>query len=173
MGLTAANIGCGSVKPESWANFDLQHWDVRQPPKPARHGVFRSAVMNHVLCALDHHELVPALENVRMVLQSGGRLRVMVPDAMEAFYAYMNGDEEWFPQDDRTGDIDAKFCTYVTWFGTHKSIFTRPYLEQILLDAGYVDVQFCRYQQTWGDWPGITELDDRESESIFVEAVAP
>jgi predicted SAM-dependent methyltransferase len=173
VGLTRANVGCGSIRPQKWANIDPHNWDIRMPARAAHCRLYRSAVMNHVLDHLDHHELVPALANVRDILQPGGVLRVMVPDLMEAFYAYQQHQEEWFPQDERTGDLDAKFCTYITWFGTQKSVFTRPYLQRVLEAAGFRDVKACRFQQTWSDDERITELDDRQFESIFMEGVAP
>jgi predicted SAM-dependent methyltransferase len=171
--VTRANIGCGSIRPAGWANFEAEDWDIREPPPHMLDGAFSSAVMNHVLNHLDHHELVPALANVGEILEPGGTLRVMVPDLVEAFYAYQTRDRPWFPQDERIRGIDAAFCTYVTWFGTQKSVFTYGYLTDVLIDAGFRDVQRCRYQQTWSGDPKITELDDRKLESIFVEAVWP
>lgn len=173
MGLTRANVGAGDIKPENWANFDKHNWDIRMEARPAHRLAYRSVVMNHVLCHIDHHELVPSLTNVRGIMQPGGTLRVMVPDLMEAFFQYTDHQESWFPQDERTGDLDAKFCTYITWFGTQKSVFTRPYLQVKLQEAGFVDVQQCRFGQSWSDDEMITDLDDRQFESIFMEGVAP
>lgn len=173
MGLTRANVGAGSIRPENWANFDTESWDIRNRPRSAHQQAYRSVVMNHVLNHLDHHELVPALRNVMEIMLPGATLRVMVPDLMEAVYQYQDRMESWFPQDERTGDVDAKFCTYVTWFGTQKSVFTRPYLQHVMEAAGFLDVQQSRYQHTWSEDPKIWELDDRQQESIFMEGVAP
>lgn len=173
MELTRANIGCGSVKPDGWWNVDTKQWDIRLEPRPAHHDRYESAVMNHVLNHLDHHELPPALSNVGMILLPGGTLRVMVPDFLAAVDAYQQSDERWFPQDERTGKIDAKLCTYITWFGTQKSVFTARYLQALLIQAGYRDVTTCRFKQTCSNDRHITDLDDREHESIFMEAIWP
>ena len=178
-----ANIGCGSIRPEGWSHFDIEgpflhhdaaFWDVRKPLVFWVYDEerFDYAVAHHVLSAPDHHELVPALRNIRAILKPGGTLRVSVPWVIGAFRALEAGDEEWFPQSDSTGRIDAKFCTYVTWFGTHRSVFTEKYLEACLYNAKFVDVKLGDYRWSQAGLEGITDLDSRKGESIFMEATA-
>ena len=57
------------------------------------------------------------------------------------------------------------------WLGYSKLLFTHDFIEEKLLDAGFRRVARCAFQQTQSPWPEIVELDNRENESLFVEAV--
>jgi predicted SAM-dependent methyltransferase len=173
-----ANIGCGSVPVVGWQNFDVEplsriveRWDIRHPLH-SLWGPYDYAVANHVLCALDHHELPVALRNIRLVLREGGVLRVMVPDFESAIHAWNDGRRDWFPQGDQVESIDARFCTYVSWFGTQRSVFTLPYLREVLTAGGFQEHRVAAFKFSTSGFDGITDLDDREGESLFVEAVA-
>ena len=177
-GVKRANIGCGSIRPQGWWNFDIDDsgavffWDVRKPLSGAHFdGFFDYAVSSFSLNELDHHELPVALRNIRQVLKPGGVLRVLVPDALRAFQAFQRIDEEWFPQDERTGGLDAKFCTFITWYGTVKSIFTLDYLTDLLIEADFTTVGRRTYGESWFlPGSGITELDSRPKEALIMEA---
>jgi hypothetical protein len=56
------------------------------------------------------------------------------------------------------------------WYGYSKSTFTKEYIEEALLKAGFRNVQHCSFKETKSAWPEIIELDNRERESLFVEA---
>jgi predicted SAM-dependent methyltransferase len=164
-----ANLGAGSIRPDGWDNYDLGNWDLRQrlPLKE----VYDYAVANHVLSALDHHELPVALRNIRHTLRPGGVLRVMDMDVAAGVEAWQQHNETWFPQDERIVGVDARFCTWATWFGTHKSIFTHEYLETLLDEAGFSYTYITEYKESPTKTDGITDLDDRQVESLFMEAV--
>jgi predicted SAM-dependent methyltransferase len=164
-----ANLGAGSIRPDGWDNYDLGNWDLRQR-SPLKE-VYDYAVANHVLSALDHHELPVALRNIRHTLRPGGVLRVMDINVAEGIEALLRHDHDWFPQDERIDGLGARFCTWVTWFGTHKSIFTHEYLETLLDEAGFTYTYIVEYKESATDLDGITDLDDRQMESLFVEAV--
>lgn len=185
-----ANLGCGSVQPEGWTNLDANvgiegyaetfgFVDVASSSFPAmfEHNEYLRdydyIVTNHMLSDIGHHDLVPALSNIRSMLKPGGVLRILVPDILRAVEALMTEDEDWFPQDERTGGIDAKFCTFVPWFGESKSVFTYGYLLELLRLAGFSDVSLpleCGHTK-FGMTAGITELDDRCREALIVEAL--
>lgn len=188
------NLGCGSVQPAGWDNADAGdhgqrfHWSVRDDPDRCAErfnfgwteasnadwpvGGYDYIVTNHMLSDVGHHDLVGALSNIRSMLKLGGVLRILVPDVAKAFDAWLVGNETWFPQDARTGDIDAKFCTFLTWFGESRSVFTWGYLSSLLTAAGFSDVSIplvCG-ETTFGP-EEITELDDRCTEALIVEAL--
>lgn len=185
------NLGCGVIQPEGWINVDVDtdhfntedenhaYLDVRSTnfSTVARRenwlGNIDYIVANHVLSDIGHHELVLAMANIRALLRTGGVLRILVPDILRAVEALMTEDEDWFPQDERTGGIDAKFCTFVPWFGEAKSVFTYGYLLELLRLAGFSDVSLpCECGETqFGLKPGITDLDDRCREALIVEAL--
>jgi predicted SAM-dependent methyltransferase len=179
------NVGCGSIMPADWVNVDGDTWAnpdatyLGLTEELAGHVIQRNGwlaefdciVANHVICHIDHHELPVALRNIRSMLKPGGVFRVLVPDLFGAYLAWGRGDEDWFPQSDETGDLGAKFCTYLTWFGTVKSVFTYGYLSKMLLDAGFEDVSLAlKCGETKFGEPGITDLDDRCGEALIVEA---
>lgn len=143
------NIGCGSVQPEGWVNADNDiayiTGDKTHTPwyadltthLPWADQTFDLIVADHVLSDLDYHQLPSALLELRRVLKDDGTLRVLVPDIVGAMDAYDRRDSDWFPQDENTVGLGARFCTFVTWFGTVKSVFTPMYLQQLLSDAGF------------------------------------
>lgn len=183
------NLGSGGVIVEGWTNLDLHPTDhpaagfvnVLNSQSVALHFDYDYIVCNHMLSDIGHHDLVPALKNVRSMLKDGGMLRILVPNMEKAWRAWMNGDEAWFPQDERTGDINAKFCTFITWFGDSRSAFVYPYLKSLLLEAGFTFVSpplECGRTmlhpvdgQLRPVYSGITDLDDRCAEALIVEAV--
>jgi hypothetical protein len=57
--------------------------------------------------------------------------------------------------------------------GRSRTLFTLDFAEELLVDAGFVDVTRCRSGETASRFPEIVELDGRERESIFVEATRP
>jgi hypothetical protein len=44
-------------------------------------------------------------------------------------------------------------------------------MEEQLYKAGFTRVDRCGYKETHSPYPGIVELDNREEESLFVEAI--
>jgi predicted SAM-dependent methyltransferase len=129
-------------------------------------------VANHLLSQLDHHDVKKALVNIRDVIKTGGVLRIIDVDVMQGVHAYMAGYEGWFPQDERTGGIDAKFATWCTWYGTRKSVFTPKYMGELIVEAGFRGWAIVSMAATHFGDEEITDLDDRWDESLFIEAVA-
>jgi hypothetical protein len=59
------------------------------------------------------------------------------------------------------------------WFGYSVSMFTSEFAHELLERAGFEQIRDCRFGETNSEDPGITELDNREPETLFVEAVKP
>lgn len=184
-----ANYGCGSVQPAGWDHIDrhdhgqrfvlmdgsqVMVWDRRTDDHYDLDG-YDCIVLNHVLSDIDHHHLVGFLMDIHSILKHGGVVRILVPNVAAAFRAWERGQGDWFPQDERTGDINAKFCTFVTWFGESKSVFTYDYLASLIEQAGFENWSaplICGVTRFDPDRRlGITELDDRCTEALIVEAV--
>jgi predicted SAM-dependent methyltransferase len=172
------NVGCGSIQPDGWVNLDIadhgQRWvaDMRDR-LPWDDDTFDYAVANHSLSDLDHHELKPALKELRRVLTPGGVLRILVPDLIAAFAAYRRADFDWFPLGDDLPSIDERLCCFVGWFGTAKSQWTFSYACTLLHGAGFGAItQAGPHEATWLSPEGseIATLDDREIQALIVEA---
>lgn len=186
------NLGCGSIQPEGWINVDRdtdhfngewgtdQYLDVTNTELAEaitkRYGWtdLDYIVCNHMLSDIGHHDLVPALKNIRSMLREGGVLRILVPDIEKAYEAHQRRDEAWFPQDEQTPGVDAKFCTFWTWYGDSKSVFTSEYLRFLLHRAGFSAVAsglHCGYTSyQFPQFEGITDLDDRCTQALIMEA---
>jgi len=128
-------------------------------------------VSHHSAQQSDHHQLVPVFRELRRVLRPQGVLRISVPDAVGAFRAWEVGDDEWFPLGDDISETDARFCCFLTWFGTAKSVFTARYLTDLLFAAGFSEVSdLAGKGLTICDDRSILDLDARYEESLWMEA---
>jgi predicted SAM-dependent methyltransferase len=171
------NLGCGNVIFDGWENADInaEPWhdglgegstvvfpmDIMHFPGLMFLGAYEYIFCNHMLSCFSHHELPAVLTNIRHMLQSGGKVHILVPNAARAFHAWVEDDGSWFPQGDDMPDIDDRLCTFLPWFGESKSIFTLPYLLNMGLRAGFREVR----EVEWGSDPH----DDRKGECLVVE----
>lgn len=191
------NLGCGLVTPDDWINVDgsvySQHdgitgpyyphkpapatpstlvflHDLRESFAPENADFYDYAVCHHVLDMLTDTAVVTVLANVLAVLKPDGVLRVSTPDIVAGFRAWECGDRAWFPT--RHASVDERFCTWLTWHGTRRSLWTFGRWSRGLYQAGFRDVRKCEFGLTklCAD-VGICELDSRPSESLFLEAI--
>jgi SAM-dependent methyltransferase len=172
------NWGCGSWTEPGWINADIKDepgvdisCDILDG-LPLDSNDLDYAVSIHSLPEIPYPDLVPALEELRRVLKPGGVLRLSLPDMEKAIAAYQRNDRDYFliPDEDVTS-IGGKMIVQLTWYGYSRSLFTFDYIEELLYKAGFTSVTRCAYQQTNNRYPEIVELDNREQESLFVEAV--
>jgi len=170
MNRTKVNFGCGPIQPYGWVNVDhdpqyssflsLDFFSDEQVDFMACH---------HVLSQTGHHELPALLKEMRRVMKFGGCIRISVPDILAGYTAFVESNHGWFPNKDNH-DLDGSFCTWLTWYGEQKSVFTYQYLRKLLLNAGFRHVERCEFKR--GSFEMVfNELDTREYESIFVEAI--
>ncbi len=85
--------------------------------------------------------------------------------------AYERGDRDYFlVPDEDVKSLGAKLIVQLIWYGYSRTLFTAEFIEEMLYKAGFARVDHCEYQRTQSQFPEITELDNREKESLFVEA---
>lgn len=172
------NWGCGSWTPEGWINSDIKEGPGIDlvcsilEGLPLASDSLDYAVSIHALPEMTYPTLVPVLRELRRVLKPGGVLRLALPDLDKGIVAYQRGDRDYFliPDEDAKS-IGAKFITQMLWYGYSKLLFTPGFIEEMLVKAGFASVAHCAFKQTASAWPEIVDLDNRESESLFVEAV--
>lgn len=177
------NFGCGLDQPQGWLNTDKD--DVGQPAhavidilSPQFDKVFPVntydvIVANHVFHMFSWDELNEhVLPKLHDRLKPGGVLRIIDFDPMIAFdnFKNQNADKLIIP-DEVEKDLDGKFCKYLTWYSTRKSICTDTYMETLLLRYGFHDAEIVKYKKTTLGPKESTELDTRPEESWFVEAI--
>lgn len=174
------NWGSGGNVRDGWINADRTGGpnvdlvgDIREG-LPIESATIDYAVSVHALQELGYSELGPALEELRRVLRPGGTLRLVLPDLDAAIRAYLEHDEEHFLVDrDKIRSQGGRFISHILWHGHSRTLFTFDSIEELLIDAGFVDVTACRYGETSTRFAEIVELDNREPDSLYVEGRKP
>jgi SAM-dependent methyltransferase len=176
--ITRLNWGCGPTPPGGWINAD-----ILQAPKITLSGDIRTglalpdasvdyAVSIHALQDLPYLDIVPALRELRRVLKPGGVLRLGLPDLERAIEAWLRRDPAYFYiPDDEARTLDGKLIVQAIWYGSTRTPLTWDFLHELATKAGFEQITRCKFRHTESPWPEIVELDNRERESFFVEAV--
>jgi len=170
--------GCGGSARPGWINSDIKAGpgidisaDISEG-LPLKDESLDYAVSIHALQEIPLERLVPVLCELRRVLAEGGVLRLVLPDLIKGIRAYERGDRDYFlVPDEDAKSLGAKLVVQLIWYGYSRVLFTAEFIEELLLKAGFSQVVHCEYKQTQCPFPEITTLDNRERESLFVEAV--
>jgi hypothetical protein len=86
--------------------------------------------------------------------------------------AYRQDDSAFFQiSDDEMASIGGKLVVQLVWYGYSRTLFVCDFVEELLRKAGFAQVHHVRYRETRSSHPDIVTLDNREQESLFVEAV--
>jgi predicted SAM-dependent methyltransferase len=172
------HFGCGPVRPRGWTNCDRLPGDGVALACDLRDGIpvpdewFDYAVGIHVVQDVPYADVPRVLGELRRVLKRGGTLRLAVPDLDRAIDAYRRNDHAYFyVPDEHARSIGAKLVTQIVWYGSVRTPCTFDFLAEKLEDTGFRAVARCAYRETRSGDPAIAELDNRERESLFVEAM--
>jgi SAM-dependent methyltransferase len=176
-GVRRLNWGCGTEPEPGWLNSDVKEGAGIDLTADIRDGLplddesIDYAVSIHALPELAYPDVEPALRELRRVLKSGGVLRLSLPDLERAMRAYLDGDAGYFVvPDDDVRSLGGKLVVQLTWYGYSRSMYTFDFAEELLYRAGFQRVRRCSFRETAGPYPEIVELDNRERESLFLEA---
>src|SRR3954462_11257925 len=171
------NWGCGGHKLPGWINSDQKDGggidlscDIAKG-LPLETGSIDYAVSIHALPEVHYDAIVPGLRELRRVIKPGGILRLCPPDLIKGIRAYERGDRDYFliPDEDAKS-LGAKLITQLIWYGYSRTLFTSEFIEEMLLKSGFARVEHCAFGRTSGPHPEIVNLDNREPESLYVEA---
>jgi SAM-dependent methyltransferase len=172
------NWGCGRNGEPGWINADRAsrsgvdiRCDIRDGlPLPSEGIDYICSV--HALQEIALPDLVPVLQELRRVLKTGGVLRLCLPDVEKGIDAYLRRERAFFGVPDEDAEsLGGKFITQLIWYGHTRTPFTYDFIEELLLKAGFRHVVRCGFRATESQYSGIVELDNRQQESLFVEAV--
>jgi predicted SAM-dependent methyltransferase len=172
------NWGCGRRGMPGWINADRRtdgELDIRcdiRDGLPLDADSIEYIVSVHALQEIPYPDLVDVLKELRRVLRAGGVLRLCLPDMTKGIDAYLRKDRIFFAiPDEHARSLGGKLITQLMWYGHTRTPFTHDFIEELLLKAEFRRVDACSFRTTQSPYPGIVELDNREGESLFVEAV--
>jgi len=171
------NWGCGAHPAPGWLNSDRRDEPGIDISVDIRDGLplpdesFDYIVSIHALPEIAYPDLVPVLTELRRVLKTGGTLRLALPDIDRGINAYLRGDLGYFLiPDEHSRSAGGKLITQLLWYGYNVSLFSADFVEELLGNAGFRSIEHCKYRETASGHAGIVELDNRERESLFIEA---
>jgi SAM-dependent methyltransferase len=172
------NWGCGPTPAAGWINADLLCAPGIELSGDIRNGLalpdasIDYAVSIHALQDLPYPDIVPALRELRRVLKPDGVLRVAVPDLERSIQAWCRGDAAYFYIPDADArSVGSKLIVQAIWYGSTRTPFTWDFLDEVADASGFRRFTRCKFHQTESRWPAIVELDNRERESLFAEAM--
>jgi predicted SAM-dependent methyltransferase len=172
------NWGCGLAHAPGWVNSDQYAapgvdvvGDIRQGlPLPG--DSFDYIVSIHSLPEIPFPDLPGVLWEMKRMLKPNGVLRLGLPDLDRAIRAYQANDRNYFLiPDEHVQSIGGKLVTQMIWYGQSRTLFTYDFIAEFLARIGFRDITSCRFHETANRYPEIVELDNREPESLFVEAL--
>jgi SAM-dependent methyltransferase len=179
-GIRRLNWGCGNDPRPGWINSDQKGMPGIDLVCDVRAGLLLEtgsidyAVSIHALPEIPYDNLLPVLTELRRVLKPGGVLRLGLPDLERGFDAYKRGDRDYFLiPDDEWRDIGSKLVAQLVWYGYSRTFFVRGFVDELLAKAGFANIEHVGYRETSSPYPEIVDLDNRERESLFVEAQKP
>lgn len=170
--------GCGHSPAQGWINSDIKQLggidivaDIRQG-LPLDGESIDYAVSIHALPEIPYNDQLSVLRELHRVLKPGGVLRLGLPDLLKGVRAWERGDRDYFlVPDDDAQSLGAKLIVQLLWYGYIRTLFVPELIEELLLKAGFSQVAHCEFQRTKSRFDEIVSLDNRENESLFVEAV--
>lgn len=165
------NFGCGVVQPKDWANVD------NDPQYNAYYDSLKNIESNSVDMMVAHCSLqmtvYPALpdllKELLRVLKPGATLRISLPDIIRGFKSYAENDISFFPNHEE--NLDDRFSGWINWYSTARTLILPTTLSRKLIDVGFSKVIRVDFKQTQCEDFIICDLDTRENECYFLEAV--
>ncbi len=149
-GTTRVHLGPGQRNYlGGWINLDANMftsrcdvWADLRNELPFRPGSLDAVYSHHVIEHLPHVE--QHLQDVFRCLKPGGHYRVGAPHGDSAIQKLVQKDSAWFPDyPDNRSSIGGRFENFIFCRREHVTIVTRSYLEELLTQAGFVDLRVC------------------------------
>jgi predicted SAM-dependent methyltransferase len=169
-----------------WVNVDANMftgkcdvWADLRNPLPFPSGSVAAFYSHHVIEHLP--DVRKHLAEIYRCLQPGGVYRVAGPNGDAAMAKYVAGDSSWFGDfPDKRRSIGGKLENFVFVRQEHLTILTFSFLEELLQDAGFIDITLrlpvreTGYPELFADCLAKEDENDFDSpHTLVVEAVKP
>ncbi len=131
---------------------------------------------SHMLEHLDRTEARSFLAECRRVLKPGAILRLAVPDLRNAAFQYLRlSDADGFLRHlqfdlDKPRSPVARLRRMLSGGRGHHWMYDRESLLALVEEAGFVSPEVMENGRTHIDEPGLLDLNERESDSLCIEA---
>lgn len=190
------HLGCGPIHfpnvngTVEWINIDKEPSSACDICEDYLHlsRLFRQSTIDaiytcHSIEHLDYpKETILFFNQAYYALQSGGTLRVVVPDLLKGVKAYLasrDGFDDikhiYHPRDGRwfyhKPDSNAERLHFFMTAWEHKIVFDFQLLDMLMRDAGFSIIHEMEFNQS--AVPELCGIDRFESESVYVEAMKP
>lgn len=174
------NVGCNKKTFSHTINLDYSWFpgidltaDILRPLQISNNrlkGIYCEHTLEHI-----HFDAVPFfLSECKRILRTGGVIRFLVPDAelyLQTYCRIRNGENDHFPyhnpKETPMMHVNATFRSY-----DHQYAYDFETLAKLLMEAGFEDVTRCEHR-IGRDKNLLLDSDDRQAESLRVEAIVP
>jgi predicted SAM-dependent methyltransferase len=169
-----------------WINVDANRFTARcdvwadlRNPLPFHPNTLDAVYSHHVIEHLPNME--QHIADVFRCLKPGGLYRVGGPNGDSAIRKFIEKDAAWFADfPDKRVSVGGRFENFIFCRREHVTILTFSYLEELLTQAGFVNVRSClpvretRAPQLFADCLQCESEDDFEApRTLMVEAQKP
>jgi predicted SAM-dependent methyltransferase len=135
-----------------WTNIDanfltarIDVWADISAKLPFRAQTVEAFYSHHVIEHLPDRLLPFHFSEMFRTLKPGGVIRVAGPNADIAIKKFEDRDLDWFGDfPDRRHSIGGRFANFILCGGEHLTILTSSYLRELVENAGFHSIGFCR-----------------------------
>jgi len=134
---------------------------------------------SHMLEHLDQKEVALFLKEARRILRSGGIIRITVPDLRMQVQQYIeSNDADAFIlatnlTQPRPRTIAQRLRILLVGTRHHQWMYDGMSLFRLLEDHGFIDSKILKAGESTIDNPQDLDLNERDSESVYIEAKNP
>lgn len=181
-GATHLHLGCGTKYLPGFLNVDanlfnkIDVWvDVRNG-LPFRANSADSIYSTHMFEHFYPDELKVLLRECLRVLKAGGGIRLVVPSLESAIAAYAQQRTDWFSDSfpRHFDSLGGRFSNFIFCDGQHRTAFDFSYLNEVLREAGFREVEKSAEGQSRLYGSGVPPYEPGDSRdlphSLYVEA---
>ena len=178
------NVACGDRAHPDFVNLDYQWrpgielcWDITKG-MPFKARSIKGIFIEHCLEHFTYYQCCGLLKEFHRMLQPGGVVRIVAPDAelyLDLYQKSQQGEFVEFPfvsrQDLQNGVTPMMAVNRVFRDHGHLFAYDAKTLEMMLRNAGFADIRKESFRTGW-DENLLIDSEERKVESLYVEAVA-